>query len=573
MKRLMKDYLKPYWLEIILIVILTLSQVIVQLMVITETKDVLNQGLLNGDMGYIVSSGAKMLALTIVYGAIVVTVAFVASRLTATLVCRMRKDTFTKIVSFSQTDFNHFGGSSLMTRITADATRMQIFFINIFRDMLQIPVVIIALIVISAHIDPILCAILTVAFIATMLFLVISSSRTLPRFVKVQEKLDSLNNILKEKLDGVRTIRAFGRQDHETRRFDELNDDFNSESYEASLKLYYLTPVGLLAMNLVILVIYYVGTIEIRAGLIGISDLILFFQYVAFFISCLAIVPFIVKTLPKTVVSSARLEEVLYYENTMDLSGSVEEPINGDLEFKDVGFGYQGNKEVVSGISFTVKEGTTTAIIGSTGSGKSTIINMVTRMYDPTSGEVRLGGKDIRQLDLTGLRGMISYAPQRTMVLNDTVYSNVSMGSEMSRERVEEACRITRFDEALSRMPEGIDTVMTQGGMNVSGGQRQRLSLARTVAKDADIYLFDDCFSALDVKTEEAVRAAIKKELSGKTILMIAQKINTIRDADNIVVMDKGRIVAQGNHDALLRECSLYREMYEVQSYISKGDE
>ncbi len=573
MKRLMSDYLKPHWLEIVLIMILTLSQVTIQLMVITETKDVLNQGLMNNDMDYILSSGAKMLGMTCVYGALIVIVAYVASRLTATLVCDIRKDVFSKIVSFSQSDFNHFGGSSLMTRVTADATRMQIFFINIFRDMLQIPVVIVALVIIAAFINLTLCAILVVAFIATMAFLVISSNRTLPRFVKVQEKLDSLNEIMKEKLDGVRTVRAFGRQGHETRRFNDMNDDFNEESYAAALKLYHLTPIGLLAMNLVILVIYYVGTVELRAGLIGISDLILFFQYVTFFISCLAIVPFIVKTLPKTIVSSERLEEVLYHENSMDLSASVEEPVNGDIEFRDVGFGYQGGGEVVSGITFTVRKGTTTALIGSTGSGKSTVVNMVNRMYDPTSGKILIGGKDVRGLDMTSLRDMISFASQRTMVLNDTVYSNVAMGTDMPMERAEMACRISRFDEVVSKMPDGMDTVMAQGGMNVSGGQRQRLSLARTIAKDAEIYVFDDCFSALDVKTEEAVRKGIKEVLAGKTVIMIAQKINTIRDADNIIVMDKGRIVAQGDHETLLRDCDIYRETYEIQSYVSKEEE
>ncbi len=573
MKRMMVEYLKPHWKEIALIVVLTLIQVTVQLMVITETKNVLNNGLMNDDMDYILSSGTKMLAMTALYGVLVVIVAYVASRLTATLVCDMRRDVFSRIVSFSQSDFNRYGGSSLMTRVTADATRMQIFFINIFRDMLQIPVVIVALIVIAASINMTLCAILVAAFALTMSYLVLSSNRTLPLFVKVQDKLDALNDVLKEKLDGVRSIRAFGRQAHETRRFDELNDDFNEESYRAALKLYYLTPVGLLVMNLAILVIYYVGSLELRAGLIDIADLILFVQYVTFFISCLAIVPFIVKTLPKTVVSANRLEEVLYTENSMDLSDAVKQPVDGDIEFRDVGFSYHGGKEVISGITFTARKGTITALVGATGSGKSTVISLINRMYDPTSGSVTIGGTDIRELDLQALRYMVSTASQRTMVLNDTVHANVAMGAEMSREEVEEACRIARFDEVLAMMPEGIDTVMAQGGMNVSGGQRQRLSLARTVAKDADIYVFDDCFSALDVKTEAAVRANIGERLAGKTVIMVAQKINTIRDADNIIVLDKGTIVAQGTHEHLLEVCDIYRESYEVQAYVSKEGE
>ncbi len=567
---MMINYIKPYWKDVIAIVILTMTFVVAQLMVMTETKTILNLGT---DTDSIIFSGIKMMIYSLIYGGGALAVSYLGSRLTASLTCDMRRDVFSKIMTFSQSDFNHFGGSSLMTRVTADIARMQIFFINVFRDMMQIPIVIVALTIIAFFLDPVLALVLFSVFIITIVFLFITSSKSIPLFTSVQVKLDNLNRIFGEKLEGVRTIRAFGRQSHETKRFDESNDDLNEESYRAALKVYHLAPIGILIMNLTTVLIYFLGSYELKMGMGNISDLFLFVQYVSYFVSCLAIVPFLVKTIPKTIVSGGRLNEVLTYENVMDTSKSTKTPTNGDVEFRNVSFGYHGEGNVISEISFTAKKGTTTALIGSTGSGKSTIINLINRMHDPTSGQILIGGTDISDVDLEMLRKQISVAPQKTMVMYDTVYANVAMGSSIPKEKAEEACEITMFSEVLGNLPQGIDTVMVQGGMNVSGGQRQRLSLARTVAKDADIYVFDDCFSALDAKTEATVRSNIKKQLQGKTVIMVAQKINTIRDADEIIVLDKGKIVNHGTHDYLMKECELYREFYAVQSYVSKEEE
>ncbi len=562
------DYVKPHWKQVLLIAIMTMVTIALQLMIMTETKAVMD--LENGGTDKVISSGIKMLVFSLGYGAVAITIAYLASRLTATLTCNIRRDVFTKITEFSDADYDHFGGASLMTRVTADCSRMQILFINVFRDMLQIPIVILFVTIAAAFLNPMLSAVMFVAFIITVVFLVYQSRKSIAIFNSAQSKLDTLNGVFTEKLGGVRTIRAFGMQEHEEDRFEDLNDDFNAESYRAALKVYHLAPLGILMINMAALVIYYLGSLELRSGMVEISDLFLFFQYIAYFISCLAIVPFLVKTIPRTIASSARLKEVLDYECRMDVYGTDEGITDGDIEFRDVSFGYNGGGDVISGINFTVKKGTTVAFIGSTGSGKSTVVSLVNRMYDPTSGQVLIGGKDVRDMDLVSLRDGVSFAAQRTMVMNDTVYANVAMGSDISKEKAEEACRITRFSEALDNMPDGIDTLMAQSGMNVSGGQRQRLSLARAVAKDADIYVFDDCFSALDAKTEAIVRANIKEALRGRTVLMVAQKINTIRDADNIIVMDKGVIVAQGTHESLMEGCELYREFHAVQSYVSK---
>lgn len=312
-----------------------------------------------------------------------------------------------------------------------------------------------------------------------------------------------------------------------------------------------------------------------KAKIVSISDLILFFQYVTYFISCLAILPFIVTTLPKTIVATDRIEEVLYSEEVISNNPSeeivVEEEDAPLIEYKNVIFGYTGAKDVIADISFKAFEGTTTAFIGSTGSGKSTIMYLLNRLYDSTFGEILYKGMNIKNMDIKELRDKIAYTNQKTLVLNDTVYANIAMNdSDMSREKVQEVCDLSRFSEVFKFLPDGMDSVMAKGGMNVSGGQKQRLSIARTLAKDAEIYVFDDCFSALDSKTEYAVRQNIKDYLKGKTIFMIAQKISTIKDADNIIVLDKGHIVAQGTHSELLETCELYQEIYATQSYMKE---
>lgn len=577
MQKFLNDYVRPYSKHILIVLIFVIIQVYFQLEILEMTKVIINKGINNADMGFILHAGGIMIGLTVIYGLSMVVSSYLSSYISASVTCDVREDLFKKIASFSPLDFKKFGSSTLMTRATADTTRIQIFMINFLRNALLIPIVIIALIIATATINIELCIVLVVAFLITMTIMVLKSRESLTLFSKVQEKLDVLNSLLKEKIEGVRSIRAFGKQDFEEKRFGKLNHEYNEQSLNAAYKLYYLTPVALIIMNLSVLVIYYLGAVELEARIISIADLILFSQYVTYFISCLAIVPFIVTTLPKTLVSTERLEEVIYFDETIHNNPSdnlVKEDSENLIEFKNVIFGYDGAKDVIADINLTAKKGTTTAFIGPTGSGKSTITLLVDRLYDPTFGEILYNGVNIKDLDIGDLRDKISYCSQKTMILNDTVYKNIAMNNpNLSKEEAKRYCDLTLFSEVFDKLPNGLDSIMAQGGMNVSGGQKQRLSLARSIAKDAEIYIFDDCFSALDAKTEKIVRDNIKKELKGKTIFMVAQKINTILDADNIIVLDKGRIVQQGTHDDLLETCTLYQEMYATQSYVTKGEE
>lgn len=570
MRAFMRDYVLPYWKHILVLAVFIVAQVYLQLQILSETHGILNSGVATQDMDFIRSAGVRMIAMTVLYGLAIVVVSYLSAHISASVTCDVRRDLFSKIMSFSQKDYSRFGGSTLMTRLTADTTRIQIFMLNALRNAMLVPVVIVAIVIATAMINLELCAVLVIAFAVTITLMVWRSRRSIPAFNEVQGELDTLNTLVREKAEGARTIRAFGRQGYETRRFEALNERYREDSQSAALMLCYLTPIALIIMNLAVLLIYYIGSVELQNRIITISDMILFFQYVTYFISCLGIVPFIVTTLPRTIVSTARLEEVLYTEPTVaDGPGAGAGTVDGDaVRFEGVSFGYEGAaKDAVSDVDIRVRRGTTTAIIGSTGSGKSTVVQMIPRFFDPTSGRVLIDGIDAREMDVAELRSRVAYASQRTMVLEDTVLANIAMGSDISREEVLEACRLTRFSEVLEGLPDGLDTVMSRGGMNISGGQKQRLSLARTICKDADVYVFDDCFSALDAKTEREVRENIRRRLEGRTVVMVAQKIDTIRDAENIVVMDKGRVVQQGTHEELLETCEVYREIYATQSY------
>lgn len=577
MFRFMRDFVEPYWKHILLVLIVIVLQVYFQINVLQETKRLIDVGIYQSNLSLINDVGIYMMILIILYGFTIVASAYLSSYISASVTCDVRERLFEKAVSLSSYDFNKFGVSTLMTRATADTTGIQIFMINFLRNALLIPIVIIGVIIAAAEINLILCGILVIAFVLTLIFMVVKSRQTIPLFNGLQLKLDFLNLKFKEKIEGARSIRAFGNQNYEIETFNELNDEFNDESLNAELKLYYLTPLALIIMNLAVLLIYYIGSIQLKTKMVQISDLILFFQYVTYFITCLGILPFIVNTLPKTIVATERLEEVLYMDETV-LNNPSEDIIAEDtksplIEYKEVIFGYTGAKSVIADISFKSCEGTTTAFIGPTGCGKSTIMYLLNRLYDPTFGEICYKGIDTKQMDIKELRDKIAFTNQKTLVLNDSVYANIAMGNpDVSREKALEVCEISRFSEVFEFLPDGLDSIMAQGGMNVSGGQKQRLSIARTLAKDAEIYVFDDCFSALDSKTEFAVRQNIREYLKGKTVFMVAQKISTIMDADNIIVLHKGHIIDQGTHEYLLENCEMYQEIYKTQSYLKEGE-
>ncbi len=578
MLRLLKKYLKDFKLELFgNIFFLAVSTFIQTALFLPESKRILDQGVARGDMAFIWQSGGRMLLITIAIGVVTLITSYLSARITAGFTCRLRNDCYHKVISFSSQDFAHFGESTLLTRTMSDITQLRILLINLMRSSMLVPIVVIFLLILIFRINIVMFWILFVSFALTVIYMIYNGAKSKQYFDKLQEKNDRLNALFKEKLTGVRPIRAFGNQKTEENKMFDADQEAFDAAILANSKINFLSPVSLIIMNWVVVVIYLVGSTQLRSGMAQISDLILIFQYISYFIATLAIVPVLVNMLPKAAVSGARINELLEYKSAAEGSGSAKSSqISGApaVEMRNVIFGYAGATDVIANVSFKIERGQTAAFIGATGSGKTTIMNLVQGLYRPTFGEVLIDGIPVGKYDPSDLRSKMSYATQRAQIFRDTVKNNIHVFDEsMTDEQIRSACDAACFSEIIDELPDGFDTVMSPGGTNLSGGQRQRLSLARSVARDAEIYIFDDTFSALDAKTESAARGRIREKLKGKTVLMVAQKISTIMDADKIIVLEKGRIVGTGTHAELLESCKAYREIYETQYYLDHGDD
>ncbi len=577
MIRLLKRYLKDLKWELIGTLFFTIVSTFIQVgLFLPESKRILDQGVARGDLAFIWQSGGKMLLITLAIAVVTLITSYLSARATAAITCRMRSDCYNKATSFSSQDFAHFGESTLLSRTMADITQMSTFIINLLRSSMSVPIVVICLLIMISRIDLMMFGILLVSFVITVIYMVYNGAKSKLYFDKLQEKNDHLNALFKEKLTGVRPIRAFGNQKMEEEKMYAADQDTFDAAILANSKINFLSPVSLIIMNWVVVVIYLVGSTQLRSGMAQISDLILIFQYISYFIATLGIVPVLVNMLPKVAVSSERINELLEYESAAVESGAVKAAQSGvapAVEMRNVIFGYAGATDVIANVSFKVERGETAAFIGATGSGKTTIMNLVQGLYRPTFGEILIDGVPVGKYDPSKLRSKMSYATQRAQVFRDTVKNNICVFDEgMTDAQIRSACDAACFSEIVDGLPDGFDTVMSPGGTNLSGGQRQRLSLARAVARDAEIYIFDDTFSALDAKTESIARKRIRERLKGKTTLMVAQKISTIMDADKIIVLDKGHIVGIGTHTELLESCEPYREIYQTQYYLDHGD-
>lgn len=578
MFKILKRYLGEFIIEIIVNVCVVILQIVLQtIFLMREMQKIIDQGVNNADMDYIIKSGSKMLLFTVLIISCSFIVSYVSARIAGSVTCSVRKDCFEKVLGMSSQDFNRFGQSTLLTRTATDAMQLQVLLVNFLRTSLMVPVVVVCMLALIFKMNRLLFLILFVLFTGTTIYLVAGGMSVKKIFEKLQKKVDRINLLTKEKITGVRTIRAFNNEDLETGKLEQVNHEAHDMSIYANKKLNFLSPVSLVLMNWAVVLIYFAGSVQLKYQMASVSDLLLIFQYLGYFISCLAIVPVLVNMIPKVSVVCSRINELLDYEeingqNTAEeKSGGKTSGISkGEVVFQNVTFGYNGAVDVLKDINFTAKSGKTTAFIGTTGSGKTTLFNLLLRLYKPTDGKILIDGTDIREYDPEYLRKSVSYATQQAMVFQDSAYNNITAYHDIPKEKVKEACDAAMFTEVLDKMSDGMDTVMSLGGMNISGGQRQRMSLARTLVKDAEVYLFDDSFSALDAKTESIVRKNVKKLLDGKTVLMVAQKISTVMDADQIIVLDNGRIVGQGTHEELMASCSEYQEIYQTQCYAKE---
>lgn len=577
MVSLLIRYLKDYRIQMILVFVFVLSQAAAQLYLPTMMGDIIENGVAQGDTPYILKSGAMMLGVSLVAAVCMVASSYYSAYVTASFTSRIRADVFDKVKDFSQTDFNYFGAATLLTRSTTDATQMQIVVINGLRSLLLVPITGVGALVMAFRENVTLTLLLLGSFLITTIIIGLTTARSMPLFKMMQQKVDRLNLLMKEKLTGVRAIRAFNRQDYETEKFGRANQEGMQAAVKANYAVAFFAPLMQLMMNLTMVIILWLGADEVQQQIVSLGGLMVFIQYVLMFMSALGLVSALLMAYPQAAVSAARVKEVLDWDfSIQDRKNPVAlNNITGRIEFKDVSFGYSGAEiNVLDHLNFVAEPGKITAIVGATGSGKTTLVNLILRLYEVSTGAIVIDGIDIRDCTQHDLRSIIAYAPQESVLFSGTVLENIRVGKDGASEaEVTEALSIAQAINFVNEREGQLNSTISQGGKDLSGGQRQRLSIARAAVKKAPITIFDDCFSALDFKTDSLVRKAIREKFGDKTVLIVAQRISTIKHADRILVLDNGAIVGQGKHEELIADCQVYQEILKSQSYSDGKEE
>lgn len=537
-----------------------------------EYKD-LNYDITALQFKYLIVTGLKMLGFVALSMLLAGLVGLISARTGAQIGRSLRSNLFKKVVAFNEPEIEHFSTASLITRGTNDIQQIQMMSIMMMRMVLYAPILAVGGIIMVARTNASMSWLIGVAILVIFAVIFVLMLMTMPKFRIMQKLIDRLNLISREMITGVSVIRAFGQQQREQIRFDDASTDLMKTQLFTNRAMTMLMPAMFLVMNLLSVAIIWFGANDVDAGIIQTGDLIAFITYAMIVVSGFLVLSMLAILLPRADVSARRIQEVLDYPisitdpiDRLDYP-SEETPLSGSVEFDQVSFCYEdGCKCALHDVSFTIKPGEVCAIIGSTGSGKSTLCKLIERFYDPQKGTVKVGGYDIRQLPLARLRRSIGYVPQRSFLFSGTIASNVGFAEDDADvSRIMQSIQIAQATELLQKNDEGIDMPITQGGTNVSGGQRQRLAIARALATKAPILLFDDSFSALDYKTDAKLRHALAQELPGRTQIIIAQRIATVMNADHIIVLDNGRIAGQGTHDELLISCEQYREIAESQ--------
>lgn len=526
-------------------------------------------------INYILVSGAKMLGIALLGAIVSIIVGFIASKVAAKTAMELRSNIFKKVMSFSNSEMDKFSTASLITRSTNDIQQIQMVIVMLLRMVLYAPIIGIGGVIKVLNTNTSMTWIIGLAVVIILGIVVTLFITVMPKFKILQKLVDKVNLVTREILTGLPVIRAFSTQKHEEERFDKANKDLTQANLFVNRIMSGMMPLMMFVMNGVTLLIVWNGGKGIDAGTMQVGDMMAFIQYSMQIIMAFLMITMMSIMLPRAAVSAVRVDEVLNTKlsiNDSENPQKFDEGKKGVVEFKNVSFKYpDADEDILTNISFTAKPGETTAFIGSTGSGKSTLINLIPRFFDVTEGEILVDGVDIRNVSQHELREKIGYVPQKGVLFSGTIDSNLRYGKEDATEKeIEKAAKIAQATEFIETKPEKYNTEIAQGGSNVSGGQKQRLSIARAIAKNPDIYIFDDSFSALDFKTDATLRKSLKAETGDSTVLIVAQRISTILNAEQIIVLDEGKIVGKGTHKELLNNCEVYKQI--ALSQLSKEE-
>ena len=569
--KLLVEYLRPHRQLLIAVVIFQLAQSIASLYLPTLNADIIDEGVAKGDTGVILSLGALMLGITLLQIICAVIAVYFGAKAAMGVGRDLRGAIFSRVGEFSEQEVTRFGAPSLITRSTNDVQQVQQLVLMAATMMVAAPMLAVGGVIMAVRQDVQLSWLIAVAVPVLLIGVGLIITRMVPLFRKMQKRIDTVNRVLREQLTGIRVVRAFVREDIETARFAQANEDVTDTALRAGRLMALAFPVVMLVLNVSSVAVIWFGAFRIQDGSMQVGTMIAFLSYLMQILMSVMMATFMAIMIPRAAVSADRIGEVLGTESSvrppehpLDFSGRTG---RGELQMRDVGFAYPGAEQpVLSGISFTARAGQTTAIIGATGSGKTTLVNLMPRLFDATSGAVLIDGVDVRELHPDLLWGHIGLVPQKPYLFSGTVRSNLLYGKpDATEDELWRALAIAQAEDFVREMEGGLDAPVSQGGTNVSGGQRQRIAIARALVKRPELYIFDDSFSSLDTATDARLRQALRQHTAGATLVIIAQRVSSIVDADQILVLDDGRIVAHGTHAELLETSETYGEIVNSQ--------
>jgi ATP-binding cassette subfamily B protein len=569
LRRTLRTYLRPYKREMAIVVVLQLVGTIASLYLPSLNADIIDNGVVTGDTDYIIRTGAVMLGISLLQVACTITAVYFGARTAMAFGRDLRSSIFARVGSFSAREMGHFGAPSLITRNTNDVQQVQMLVLMTFTMLVAAPIMMVGGVIMAIREDVGLSWLVAVAVPVLGVFIGLIVSRMIPGYRVMQTRIDDVNRVLREQTTGIRVLRAFVRERFETERFARANADLTEVAVTVGRWMAAMFPVVMLVLNVSSVAVLWFGAQRVDAGAMEIGSLTAFLSYLIQILMAVMMSTFMLILVPRASVSADRIGEVLDTESSVapPKGGITDLPGRGEVTFAGVGFSYPGaTHPVLSGVSFTAGPGQITAIIGSTGAGKTTLLNLIPRLFDPTSGTVLVDGVDVKDIDPDTLWSKIGLVQQKAYLFSGTVASNLRFGKpDATEEEMWAALEIAQARDFVAALPDGLESEVAQGGTNLSGGQRQRLAMARAVIRQPEIYVFDDSFSALDLVTDARLRRALKPVTARATVIIVAQRVSTVADADQIIVLEDGEIVGLGTHEALLATCPTYVEIVESQ--------